>query len=162
MSFFRYLLAAAGRACYNKHMSNPRYRPKFRAPSASPSSTGGRAIDRGRNEQEEGLLEVLEDLELFEELKKDLLPDLRELVKKGEKSDVILERGRALATARLVTLAATNDNPTAALAAIKEVLDRTLGRVADKKQIEHRLAKIDDKELDALLISKITEEDGEE
>lgn len=126
--------------------------------SATPSVTRGRAVDRGQNEQENGLIEILEDLALFEELKKDLLPELREMVKKGEKSSVILEKGRALASARLVTLAATGENPAAALAAIKEVLDRTDGKVADKKQIEHRLAKIDDKELDALLMSKITEE----
>jgi len=109
-------------------------------------------------------MEILEDLELFEELKKDLLPALRDMVRKGEKSDKILERGRALATARLVTLAATTDNPTAALSAIKEVLNRTVGPVVEKREVAHRLAAMEEKELDALLISKITEdvEDNED
>lgn len=119
------------------------------------------AINPAINETENALVERIEAQALFEEFQQEVLPALREMVKDGAKTEEILEVGRALAAARLITIAAT-DKSQIAMTAIKEILERKDGKVADKKQIEHRLAKMDDKELDAYLISKMSGEDEEE
>lgn len=88
-----------------------------------------------------------------------MLPKLRALIASGAKTEEILEQGRALAAARLVTIAATDEDSGRALSAIKELLERKDGKVADKKQIEHKFTKMSDQELDALVLSRMSDAD---
>ena len=87
-----------------------------------------------------------------------LLPALRQAVESGKTSAEILELGRALAVARLVSMAALE--PLGNLGAIKEVLERIHGKVTDKREVTHALAKLKDEEVDALLLSAM-EGDGD-
>lgn len=144
-------------ACYNEGMRN-----RF---TGRPATTRGRTLDRGTNTEEEGLIQALDQLAVFEDFQKDMLPKLQALVKKGAKTDEILEMGRALAVARLVTIAATEPDSGKALAAVRELLDRREGKVTDKREVTHRMANLKDEELDALVLTALNEatnEDGSE
>lgn len=132
-------------------------RPRFRAPSASPSTTRGRAIERGHNEQESGLIEALDELAMFEDFQKDMLPKLQALVKRGARTEEILEMGRALAVARLVTIAATEADSGKALAAVRELLDRKEGKVTERREVTHRMSQLKDEELDALVLTALND-----
>lgn len=140
-------------ACYNEGMRN-----RF---TGRPAATRGRTIDRATNTQEDGLIEALDQLAMFEDFQKDMLPKLQALVKRGAKTDEILEMGRALAVARLVTIAATEPDSGKALSAVRELLDRREGKVTDKREVTHRMANLKDEELDALVLTALAEADDE-
>lgn len=49
-----------------------------------------------------------------------------------------------------------------ALAAVKELLDRLEGKVTEKKEVTHAMAKLKDEELDALVLTALDEGAGED
>jgi hypothetical protein len=59
-------------------------------------------------------------------------------------------------------VALKDDLDSTSLTAIKEILDREEGKVTEKKEFTHRLAQLPDEEVDALLISATTADDGPE
>jgi hypothetical protein len=109
---------------------------------------------------ERKLTEAIDDLAMFEELQASVIPQLRALIKKGASSDEILEAGRAIAVARLVSMAALE--PETNLGAIKELLDRVHGKSTEKKEFSHRLGKLKEEEMDAMLLSALSEDDNNE
>lgn len=125
--------------------------------SGRPATTRGRAVDRTTNQDEEGLIEALDQLAMFQDFQLDMLPKLQALVKKGAKTDEILEMGRALAVARLVTIAATEADSGKALAAVRELLDRKEGRVVERKEVKHSMSQLKDADLDALVLTALQE-----
>lgn len=104
----------------------------------------------------------LDDIALFQDLQKTLIPELRKAIAAGKDTKTILEIGKAAALARLVSLATLDTDSKTALSAIKEMLDRLEGKSTEKKEISHRLAKLADEEVDALLLTSVSDlEDGE-
>lgn len=111
---------------------------------------------------EDRMVESLDELSFFQEFKAELLPDLRKLVEGGAPTKEILERARALATARLASLAALETDSRTALVAIKELMDRLDGKATERKEIKHSMEQLRDEELDALVLTAMKEaEDGE-
>jgi len=111
---------------------------------------------------EDRMVESLDELSFFQEFKAELLPDLRKLVEGGAPTKEILERARALATARLASLAALETDSRTALVAIKELMDRLDGKATERKEIKHSMEQLRDEELDALVMTAMNEaEDGE-
>lgn len=100
---------------------------------------------------------VLDKLAEFEEFTHAILPKLRAMLKDGASADEILSFSQAAAAARVVTIAATEIDSSKALAASKDILDRTQGKATEKQEVTHRLEKLDDAQLDALLLSKLKE-----
>ena len=100
---------------------------------------------------------MLDKLAQFEEFNKTILPQLRAMLKEGAKSEDILEFSRAHAAARIVSIAATEADSTKALAASRDILDRTMGKAVERHEQTHKFAKLDDNALDALVISKLKE-----
>lgn len=115
------------------------------------------------NEQEQGIVDSLDDLALFQDLRAELLPELRKLIEGRAPTGEILQSARAAAVARLASLAVMDEDSKVALAAIKELLDRTEGKVSEKREIVHAMAKLKDEELDALVLTTLNEasDDGE-
>lgn len=109
------------------------------------------------NETERGLIETLDELALFQDLRADLLPELRKLIEGRAPTKDILESARAAAVARLASLAVMDEDSKVALSAIKELLDRTEGKVSEKREITHAMAKLKDEELDALVLTTLNE-----
>jgi hypothetical protein len=131
-----------------------RHRPR-RAPTASPRSNQ-RAFPSG-NGPEQHVARVIDELAEFDEFKATVLPKLRQMIKGNAPSKEILEAGRALVAARLATIAATEPDAKTALAAAKELLDRTDGKVTERREVEHKMAKLKDDELDALVLTAFNE-----
>ena len=114
------------------------------------------------NRQENRTVEALEDLAEFQDFKADLLPKIRAQLTAGASTKDILNTARAVAVGRLAMIAAMEGDAKTALTAIKELLERTDGKVSEKKEITHQLANMPTEELDALLITAVTESDDSE
>jgi ABC-type transporter Mla subunit MlaD len=124
--------------------------------TAKPASN---SEDPSVNEEERGLIETLDELALFQDLRADLLPELKKLIEGRAPTKDILQAARAAAVARLASLAVMDEDSKTALSAIKELLDRTEGKVSEKREVTHALAKLKDEELDALVMSSIQEDE---
>lgn len=131
----------------------------------------GKKYGSGNNRESPGLknehkmAQAIDDLAEFEEFKQSLLPALRADLRKGTPAKEILEKVKGLAAARLGTIVATEIDSSKALAAIKDLLDRTEGRAVERSVTTHKFEKLKDAELDALLESRLKESndsDGDE
>lgn len=106
---------------------------------------------------------LTDDLAEFEHFRENILPEIRQAYRENKKPDDILRLTESLAAARLATIAATTPDESKALQAIKELLDRTQGKAVERKAVAHKFADVDERELDALLESALTElDDGKE
>ncbi len=108
------------------------------------------------------MVKALDQLAEFEEFKSTILKKMQKLLNEGKSSEEILEFGRALAAARVVSTAATAQDPKDGLTAAKDILDRTQGKAKERVEHEHRYGKLKDEELDALLESRLKEVDPDE
>lgn len=138
---------------------------RFRKGVARPKKTVGRPPTTASNDGvEKSMTGLLDDLSTFEDMRRDLLPKLRKAVEGGASTKDILGTARAVAVARLASIAVLEADTKTALAAVKELLDRLEGRTVDKKEVTHAMAKLKDEELDALLITAVSEsaEDSED
>ncbi len=91
----------------------------------------------------------------FETFRKDLLPMVRDAIKDGLAPEEIYERFAPFAAARAVSIAASEPDSNKALAAIKEILDRAFGKAKERIDVSHKMARLPDAELDALLMSSL-------
>lgn len=99
----------------------------------------------------------LDQLAAFEEYQDEVLPKLREALKNGAKAEDIYQMAMGVAAARAVSIAVKEKDSSKALAAIKEIMDRTAGKATERKEVSHRLEKLPDEQLDSLLASKLDE-----
>ncbi len=83
-----------------------------------------------------------------------ILATIRKDIKKGMTQKQLAEKYAPLAQARVISEMLTTDNPTAALAAAKDLLDRVEGKATEKKEVTHRFKDMADAELDAILESE--------
>lgn len=109
------------------------------------------------NNAEIRIAKALDDLAAFEEFQAELLPALRGAIQAGKTADDIYKMAEAMAAARAVTIAATEKDSGKALAAIREVLDRSKGKATERREIAHKYEKLKDEELDALILSELAE-----
>lgn len=123
-----------------------------------PQAVSGQARQpASSNTAEDRLVAALDDLSLFTQFQSELLPDLRKMIQDGASTKDILGRARALAVARLTSLAVMEPDSKVALSAVKELLDRLEGKPTEKKEITHAMAKLKDEELDALVLTALNE-----
>jgi hypothetical protein len=106
---------------------------------------------------EKRMVNALDDLADYEEFKESLLPELREALKRGMKAEDITARFAALAAARLATIVAKEPDSTKAMAAAKDILDRSVGKAKERQEVTHKYSKLKDEELDSLLMSSIAD-----
>lgn len=129
-------------------MSQNRARPK----------RGGRRHRTG-HQAESATHKLIQDLRDFEEFQETILPALRKDVKAGLTAEQLQKKYSALAQARLISEALTNENAAVAIPAAKDLLDRTHGKATEKKIVKHQFDDMSDEELNAILESE--EEDLE-
>ncbi len=118
----------------------------------------GTAPSSDKNEHKQHKLH--RDLIEFEDFQTTILPMLRRDLKAGMTAKQLHEKYAALAAARMINIALTEENTGAAAAASKDILDRTAGKATEKKEVTHRFKDMDEKDLDALIESE--EEDLKE
>jgi hypothetical protein len=98
----------------------------------------------------------IDELAIYDEMLSGVLVGVREDIKSGLAADQIMAKYANIAAARTVTIALTDLESGKALAASKDILDRSLGKAVERKQIQHKLEKVDEKQLDAILITEIS------
>ena len=82
-----------------------------------------------------------------------MMPVIRRAHEKGLTAEQVLESIESLAALRVATELASEG--ATGLAAAKDILDRRMGKAKETKEIAHRLGKLPEQELDALLVSKL-------
>lgn len=108
---------------------------------------------RQTNVQEARQVRALDELAAFDEFREMLLPALTADLKAGATDDQILEKYRAIATARVVSEMVLPGG--AGLAAAKDILDRARGKAVERKEFKHQLDRLEEKDVDALLMTKL-------
>lgn len=98
---------------------------------------------------------IMEDLELFQQWRKEVLPELRELLLKGAGPKELAKKYASHAVARMVTIALTEKDPTKAFSACKDLIDRSEGKATETQKIEHKYAEMDETELNSILQSEL-------
>lgn len=113
---------------------------------------------------ENRMTRALDQLAEYESFAESVAPLLRQAIKEGWDSSRMENdpRIQALLVARQLSIALTEKDTGKALAALKDARDRTTGKPTEKIETTHKLEKMDDKELDALLLSKMGEVDSDE
>jgi hypothetical protein len=119
-----------------------------------PSSQSKRNKQRRAEYQKE---QQLDKLAAFQEFEAEVLPMLRKLLLTGADSSKMREEMAPFLTAKLLSLAVTEKDAGKALALIKDQLDRTEGKAKERVETEHKFSKLKDEELDALLESRLKE-----
>lgn len=94
-------------------------------------------------------------LAAFEEFKTEILPALQRDVASGMNPKQLREKYAALAQARLITDALTQEDAGKAAVAAKDILDRSEGKAKEKIEHTHKYKDMKDEELDAILKSEL-------
>lgn len=112
-----------------------------------------------RNHTEARMVRNLDALAAFEEFQDEVLPMLRQDLAKGLTAEDIYKKYQALAAARNISIALADPDSGKALAAIKDILDRSGGKPTERKELTHKMANVSDAELDSLLLSKLDKDE---
>jgi hypothetical protein len=105
------------------------------------------------------MADVVDQLAEFEEYRARVLPKIRQLLAQGHKADDLYKKFKDDLAARKLTIALSSPDEGMALAAIKDITDRMEGKPIERKQLEHKYEKLNDEQLDALLLSEMGEMD---
>lgn len=107
------------------------------------------------NAVEEDMVDALDELSRYQDFLKMVPKKLQEALLRGASAKEIYEQFSQDAAARAVLIAMTEKDSSKALAAIKEVQDRALGKAVEKKETTHKFDALPDEELDAILTSEV-------
>jgi hypothetical protein len=130
--------------------------PKSRRQNVNISS---RRPARAQNEEEQAAVDLIDQLTDFEDFRALLLPQLKQMIKDKRPTSEIIEAARPLLVAKLVSAAVLADDGGRAAQVAEKLLDRLEGKAVEKKEVSHRLGKLKDEELDAMLLTAIDEDD---
>lgn len=107
-----------------------------------------------RNHVEDRMAKNLDELSAWQDFKADILPMLRKdmttlsIPEMREKYERLLE-------ARKISIALSEKDSSKALAAIKDIQDRSEGKSTEKKDGSRKYDRMTDDELDAMLLSEM-------
>jgi hypothetical protein len=101
------------------------------------------------------MVNMVNDLAEFEDFRKQFLPMIQKDLREGKTVKELRGKYQALLTARVIQIGLMEADASKALAAIRDTLDREEGRAVERKAVAHRFEGMDEKELDALLASKL-------
>lgn len=108
----------------------------------------------GSNDEESSMLDRLDELAAFEAFQLDIPKELKRALIDKMSAEDIYKNFENFAAIRAVAIVATEKDSGKALAAIKEILDRSKGKAVERKVVRHQMEELSDKELDAILISE--------
>lgn len=105
---------------------------------------------------------MLDELAMFQQWKAEILPEIRAMLLNGASTKDLLNKYSRHAAARIITTAITDPDSAKALTAAKDILDRIQGKATERKEITHAMSQLSDEQLDALLLTQISEGEEEE
>jgi cbb3-type cytochrome oxidase cytochrome c subunit len=103
------------------------------------------------------MVRTIDELTLHDSLFAGVTESLKRDIANGMSALDIAKKYSQLAAARTVTVALTDEDSGKALAASKDLLDRTLGKPTERKELVHSMANASEEEIDALIASKMRE-----
>lgn len=115
-----------------------------------------------KNSVENKMVADLDAYARFQDFKNMILPQLQKDVMAGLPAEKLYEKYQHMAAARAITIAASDPDSGKALAAIKDILDRSAGKPTEKKEVTHKYADLKDEELQALLETELADLEDEE
>ena len=111
--------------------------------------------DNLRRRNEYKMAKTIDDAREFDDFRQDVLPKIRKMLKDGKSTEEIIKFTESYAAARVATIALTDEDSGKALAAAKDLLDRSIGKAKERQEIEHKYSKLKPDEIDSLLLSKL-------
>lgn len=138
-------------SCYSQNMARKQAQPK------------GKDLESNKNVSYSDEMELLQtdrarsldELAIQDEMWSGVLQSVRDDVRKGASAEDLLAKYAVLAAARITTIAATDADSGRALSASKDIMDRVYGKAREVKDVTHRLDKVKEEQLDALLLSEL-------
>lgn len=109
------------------------------------------------NTVDEEMARNLDMLSDYDQYAEDVAPILRKAVAEGWPPAKIFAHFQSYIAARAVTVALNEKDSGKALAAVKDLLDRSVGKAVDRQETTHRLEKLGDEDLDKLLAGLVAE-----
>jgi hypothetical protein len=108
------------------------------------------------NHQERVMANALDTRTLMDDIAKEILPILARAIKERWTPEQVRKHPlvSVLLAARQASIAITDPDSSKALAAIKDLNDRTEGKAVERVEATHKYEKLKDEELDALLASE--------
>lgn len=97
----------------------------------------------------------IDDLALHDEMMMGILGSVKQDLALGLTSEEIMKKYSGIAAARIVSIAATEADSGKALAAAKDLMDRVHGKARETKDVTHRLDKVNEREIDAILLTEL-------
>lgn len=113
------------------------------------------------NKVENNMARALDQLAAFEEFRDSIAPALQGLVKKGATPEEIYRTVLSHVAARQATIALTSKKPSEALAAISDILNRSMGKPTERREVKMELANASDEMLDSKLQSLLSDDESE-
>jgi hypothetical protein len=110
--------------------------------------------ERTAQKLQDGQARALDDLAEFETFRDLFAPEIRKMLLDGASDKQIMEKFRPLMAGRLVQIGAAGKSSDA-ISAIRELLDRLDGKPKQAIDHTHKLAKLPESEIDAILQSKL-------
>lgn len=114
---------------------------------------------RMTNHEDHMMTSRLDSLAEYETFMKDVPTELRQMILDGLDAVEIYDKADRLAAIRMVAIALTDKDSSRAIAAIKDIMDRKHGKATERKEVSHKFEGLSDEELDAILVSEISELD---
>lgn len=109
----------------------------------------------GENYAEKDMIRNLDDLDLLERFKKELLPALQAAVKAGKSAEEIFRLSEPMLAAKLVTEALRSSDVSKVTNAIKNMIDRSAGPVTAKEEVQHKFENLSEEQINAILLQKL-------
>lgn len=116
------------------------------------------------NNTEYRMVRAIDELAEFERFQEEIMPILKTAIKERWSADKIWNHPttQALLAARAVTIGVMDKDPARALSAIKDLMDRSVGKPTEKREVKHQLEKLSEDQLDSLLLSQLQDLEQED
>jgi hypothetical protein len=111
-------------------------------------------LAKAANAMQEGQARALDDLTEFETFREMFAPEIRRALVKGLSEKQIMDKFKPFMAARLVQIGGLGRDGEA-ISAIREIFDRLEGKPVAKQEHTHKLARLPENELDAILENKL-------
>jgi ethanolamine utilization protein EutQ (cupin superfamily) len=117
---------------------------------------------RSENKKEDETNQALDDLAEFQQYRATVLESIRKDLAAGMSTEQLLKKYESQAMARVISVALTEADSSKALAAAKDIIDRSKGKAAENKTVKHKFDDVEDAQLDALIAAKLLEDEEED
>lgn len=110
------------------------------------------------NGKEHSIVQALDKMSLLDDVAEEIFPILRQAIKERWSREKVFSHPviETLLAVRQASIAIKDADSSRAMAAIKDATDRKEGKAVERRETTHKLERMPDEQLDALLKSKLS------